>query len=164
MGKVAFALYSCEDLGNKGKKMIKIVPVWCLLTRIIYLAIENEMLYTNVCTRNHMLSKIRIFLALNVSLSENIVTACLQRFSNFQPTRKWVNKVKLLNFQLKTVFKYLCLSDVASAQQNILTSQLVSYAHADTPLRQSERAYCLCYFITLVNTFFVCVLLSLCNP
>ena len=28
MGKVAFALYSCEDLGNKGKKMIKIMPVW----------------------------------------------------------------------------------------------------------------------------------------
>lgn len=97
------------------------------------------MLYTKFCTHNHKLSKIRIFLALNVSLSENIVTACLQRFFKFHSAdERMGKKVKLSNFQLKTFFKYLCLSDVASAQQNILRSQLCLHTLMQTRLSANE--------------------------
>ena len=50
---------------------------------------SREVLDTNFCLRK----------------SEKIYTACLLRFSKFRPTRKWVNKVKLSIFQLKTFFK-----------------------------------------------------------
>lgn len=97
------------------------------------------MLYTKFCTHNHKLSKIRIFLALNVSLSENIVTACLQRFFKFHSAdKKMGKKVKLSIFQLKTFFKYSCLSDVASAQQNILRSQLCLHTLIQTRLSANE--------------------------
>jgi len=46
-----------------------------------------------------MLSKTRVFSSQLMSAQvKKIDTACFLRFSKFQPTRKWVNKVNLASF------------------------------------------------------------------
>ena len=75
--------------------------------------------------------------------SKKIDTACFYRFSKFQPTRKWVNKVTQNLFQIRA-----CV--LAREKQNILMSQ----PYANTPLGQSERACYLSYFIDS-NFFFL---------
>ena len=69
---------------------------------------EILILYTNSCTRfqylfcKTMTSKIRIFFRLKCQLKwKKKNAAYLLRFSKFQPTREWVNKVNLSSFQLK---------------------------------------------------------------
>ena len=72
-----------------------------ILTSRKVLYTRNQFLF---CKK--MLSKLRIFLTYDVSLSENkIDIACLSRFSKFQPTKEWVNKVNLSSFELKNFFK-----------------------------------------------------------
>ena len=83
----------------------------------------------------------RIFLALNVSLSEEKLTHLLcNDFPCFTPRKEWVNKVNLSSFELENFFKFV------QAKQLDATT-MFTYSHANTPLGQSERAYYLSYFI-----------------
>ena len=70
---------------------------------------EILILYTNSCTRNqYLFCKNDDFqnpdfsrLKCQLKWKKKIYAAYLLRFSKFQPTREWVNKVNLSSFQLK---------------------------------------------------------------
>ena len=64
----------------------------------------------------------------------------------FQPTKEWVNKVNLSSFELFQI--NACVISARKAKQLDATT-MFTYSHANTPLGQSERAYCLSYFITI---------------
>ena len=73
-----------------------------------------KVLYTKLvrvissCFEIKMLSKNTGFSRLKCQLKGNqIYTACFQRFSKFQPTREWVNKVNVSSFLLKNCFKFV---------------------------------------------------------
>ena len=68
-----------------------------------------------------------------------IDTAYLERFSNFQRTRQWVNKVNLWSCQLKNYFK-LVLVLLVYEKQNILMSQPCLHTLMQTRLSANHSA------------------------
>ena len=90
---------------------------------------------------------------------KKIDTVCFWRFSKFQLTRKWVNKVNLLtNFSTQNLVQILaCVISTRKAKHTDVTTML-TYSHANTPIGQSERAYYMSYFI---QQFMQCVTLLL---
>ena len=72
---------------------------------------SREVLYTKLvrvispCFAKKMLSKIRVFSRLKCQLSSKLTHHVLQRVSNFQPTRKWLNKVNLSKFSTQNLFQ-----------------------------------------------------------
>ena len=84
---------------------------------------SRKVLSTKSCTRNQflfckkMLSKIRMF----------------------QPTKEWVNKVKLSSFELENFFKFV-LAWLAREKQNILTPQPCLHTLMQTLLSANQSA------------------------
>ena len=78
---------------------------------------------------------------------KKIHTACFYRFSKFQPTRKWVNKVNLSRFSTQNLFQIRPCVISARKAKHLDVTTMFTYSHANTPLGQSERAYYLSYFI-----------------
>ena len=66
----------------------------------------------------------------------------------FQPTREWVNRVKLSSFQFKNFYKFCaCLISTQKAEHLDVTT-MFTYSHSNTPVGQiSERTYYLSYFL-----------------
>ena len=115
---------------------------------------SHEVLYTKLvrvissCFAIKMLSKNKGFSHLKCKLKrKKIDTARFWRFSKFQPARKWVNKVNMSSFQLKKVFQISACVISARKAKHLDATTMFTYSHANTPLGQSERAYCLSYFI-----------------
>ena len=77
---------------------------------------------------------------------KKVDTACL-RFSKFQPTKEWVNKVNLSSFLQIKLFPNLCLRDYLAKSKTSHVTIMFTYSHVNTPLSQSERAYYLIYYI-----------------
>ena len=73
------------------------------------------------------------------ALGKKIDTACLQRFSKFQPTKEWVNKVTLSSFELKKLFQIrACVTSALKA--NILTSEPCLHTLMQTRLSANQSA------------------------
>ena len=120
-----------------------------------------EVLYTKLvrvispCFAKQMLSKVRVFSCLKCQLErKKIDTACFLRFSKFQPTSKWVNKVNLSTFSTQNFQVRACVISARKAK-HLDVKTMFTYSHANTPLSQSECAYYLSYFI---NTYLTSVL------
>ena len=100
------------------------------------------------CFAKKMLSKIRFFSRLKCQLKrKKIDTACFYRFSKFQPTRKWVNKVKLSRFSTQNLFQICACEISARKAKHLDVTTMFTFSHANKPLGQSEHAYYLSYFI-----------------
>ena len=70
---------------------------------------------------------------------KKIDTACFWRFSKFQPTRKWVNKVNVSSFQLKNFVKSV-LAWLAREKQNMLTPLPCLHTVMQTRLSANQSA------------------------
>ena len=79
-------------------------------------------------------------------------TTCVQRFSKFQPTRKWVNQVNSRSFSAQNLFQiHACVISPGEERQDIFTSQpMLTYSRENTTLGQSERGYYLSYIYILI--------------
>ena len=71
----------------------------------------------------------------------------MQRFSTFQRTKEWANKVNLSSFEFENFFKFRACVISARKAKHLDATTMFTYSHANTPLGQSERAYYLSYFI-----------------
>ena len=92
--------------------------------------------------------KYRFFSLKKSAPAKKIDTACFWRFSEFQPTRKWLNNVNLSRFSTQNLFQIrACVISVRKAK-HLDTTTMFTYSHANMPLGQSEHVYYLSYFIT----------------
>ena len=64
--------------------------------------------------------------------------------------RKWVNKVNLSRFSTQNLFQIRAWVISARKAKHLDVTTMFTYSHFNTPLGQSERAYCLSYFIQAI--------------
>ena len=72
----------------------------------------------------------------------------------FQPTKEWVNKVNLSSFELKNFFRFVLEWLAREKKKHFDVTTMFTYSQANTPLGQSERAYCLSYFIKYLSKIY----------
>ena len=106
---------------------------------------SREVLYTKLvhvispCLQKRCFPKYGVFLSLKMSAqAKKIDTACFLRFSKFQLTRKWVNKVNLSRFSTQNLFQNrACVISTRKAKHFDVTTMftVLSCKHASWPMR-----------------------------
>ena len=105
--KVFYCFYKITFARKKENSLFRAVIEREILTscKVLYTKLVRVI---SSCFEIKMLSKNTGFSRLKCQLKRNqIDTACFQRFSKFQPTREWVNKVNVSSFQLKNFFEFV---------------------------------------------------------
>ena len=132
--KVFYCFYKLTSLRKNAKLFVMVtekfsaVPKSC--TRSLNFTRNQFLFCKKDAFQNTVFSRFKCQLK-----RETLTEHDFYRFSKFQLTREWVNKVNLSSFQIRA-----CVISARKAKHLDVTT-MFTYSHANTPVDQSERKY-----------------------